>query len=66
MVIKKIREALEKRRQRRAEEVVEQNQLESYRENEQMQKAEQLKKEADRLAHLKQYKTAIDEYNKAL
>ncbi len=66
MVIKKIREALEKRRQRKAEEIIEQNKLESYRENEQMQKAEQVKKEADRLAHLKQYKTAIDEYNKAL
>ena len=66
MAIKKIREALEKRRQRKAEEIVEKNKLESYRENEQMQKAEQIKKEADRLAHLKQYKTAIDEYNKAL
>ena len=66
MVIKKIKEALEKRRQRKAEEIIEQNKLESYRENEQLQKAEQIKKEADRLAHLKQYKTAIDEYNKAL
>jgi tetratricopeptide (TPR) repeat protein len=66
MVIKKIKEALEKRRQRKAEEIIEKNKLESYRENEQMQKAEQVKKEADRLAHLKQYKTAIDEYYKAL
>jgi len=66
MVIKKIRGAIEKRRQRKAEEVIEKDKLESYRENEQLQKAEQVKKEADRLAHLKQYKTAIDEYNKAL
>lgn len=66
MVIGKIKEALERRRQRKIEEDIEQNKLESYRENEQLQKAEQVKKEADRLAHLKQYKTAIDEYNKAL
>lgn len=66
MVIGRIREALEKRRQRKAEEIIEQGKLERYRENEQLQKAEQIKKEADRLAHLKQYKTAIDEYNKAL
>ena len=66
MVIRKIREVLEKRRQRKAEEIIEEGKLESYRENEQLQKAEQIKKEADRLAHLKQYKTAIDEYNKAL
>ena len=62
MVIAKIKEALEKRRQRKIEE----SKLESYRETEQMRKAEQIKKEADRLAHLKQYKTAIEEYNKAL
>tara|TARA_Y100000310_G_scaffold203351_1_gene203591 strand:- start:24896 stop:26005 length:1110 start_codon:yes stop_codon:yes gene_type:complete len=66
MVIGKIKEALEKRKQRKVEEDIEKNKLESYRENEQLQKAEQIKKEADRLAHLKQYKTAIDEYNKAL
>jgi len=66
MVIKSIRRAIEKRRQKKAEEIVEKEKLDSYRENEQMQKAEQVKKEADRLAHLKQYKTAIDEYNRAL
>jgi len=66
MVIGRIKEALEKRRQRKIEEDIERNKLESYRETEQMQKAEQIKKEADRLAHLKQYKTAIEEYNKAL
>jgi len=66
MVIGKIREALEKRKQRKIEEEIEKNRLESYRETEQMQKAEQIKKEADRLAHLKQYKTAIEEYFKSL
>lgn len=66
MVIGKIKEVLEKRRQRKAEETMEKNRLESYRESEQMRKAEQIKKEADRLAHLRQYKTAIEEYNKAL
>ena len=45
MVIKKIKEAMEKRRQRKAEEIIEQEKLESYRENEEMNKAEQIKKE---------------------
>ncbi len=66
MVIKKIREVIEKRRQKKAAKDLEEEKLESYRENKQMQQAEQMKKEADRLAHLKQYKTAIDEYSKAL
>jgi len=66
MVIKKITELMEKRRQRKAEDIMEEQKLESYKENEDMLKAEQVKKEADRLAHLKQYKTAIEEYNKAL
>ena len=66
MVLKKLKEALEQRRQRKEAEALENDRLESYRESEQMRKAEQIKKEADRLAHLKQYKTAIDEYNKAL
>jgi|TARA_Y100000310_G_C20652922_1_gene800445 tetratricopeptide (TPR) repeat protein len=66
MVIKIIRRAIENRRQKKAEDIVEKEKLDSYRENQQMQKAEQAKKEADRLAHLKQYKTAIEEYNKAL
>jgi len=57
---------MEKRREKKAEEIIENEKLESYKENETMQKAEQVKKEADRLAHLKQYQTAIDEYNKAL
>jgi tetratricopeptide (TPR) repeat protein len=66
MVISRIKEALEKRRQRKIEDDIENNKLEDYRENEQLQKADQIKKEADRLAHLKQFKTAIEEYNKAL
>lgn len=66
MVIQRIKEAIENLKQRRAEEANEQNRLTSYRESEQMQKADQIKKEADRLAHLKQYKSAIEEYNKAL
>jgi len=57
---------MEKRRQKKAEELVEKERLESYRGSEEMKRAEQVKKEADRLAHLKQYKHAIDEYNKAL
>ena len=66
MVLEKIKEALKTRRERKAQEAVEIERLESYRESEQMQKAEQIKKEADRLAHLKQYQSAIDEYHKAL
>src|SRR3989338_2814482 len=60
MVIGRIKAALERRKQRKIEEEIEKNRLESYRET------EQIKKEADRLAHLKQYKTAIEEYHKAL
>ncbi|MBW2975813.1 hypothetical protein KY347_00035 [Candidatus Woesearchaeota archaeon] len=66
MVIKRLKEAMEKRKQRKTEKLIEEGRLESFRESEQMQKAEQVKKEADRLAHLKQYETAIEEYNKAL
>ncbi len=66
MVIQRIKEAIKKIRRRRADEIEEENKLVSYRESGQMQKAEQIKKEADRLAHLKQYKSAIEEYNKAL
>jgi tetratricopeptide (TPR) repeat protein len=66
MVIRKISTILEKRREKKAEKTVERQKLESYRESEEMGKAEQVKKEADRLAHLKQYKTAIEEYSRAL
>jgi tetratricopeptide (TPR) repeat protein len=40
--------------------------LESFKETEEMRKAEDMKREADRLASLKQYKVAINEYIKAL
>ena len=66
MVIGRIKKILENRRKKKAEELAEEQKLESYRESEDMKKAEHIKKEADRLAHLKQYKHAIDEYNKAL
>ena len=66
MVIKKIKEAIENRRQKKAEKIIEKERLENFRENEDLIRAEQVKKEADRLAHLKQYKTSIDEYKRAL
>jgi len=40
--------------------------LGSFRETEEMRKAEEIKREADRLAQLKQYATAIEEYHKGL
>lgn len=62
----RIGDFLERRRQKKASEIVEGGMLDSYRESEEIRKAESLKKEADRLVHLKQYKTAIEEYHKAL
>lgn len=66
MVIGRIKEALKKMREQKEQQDAEEQKLESYRQSEEMKKAEQIKKEADRLAHLKQYKHAIDEYKKAL
>jgi len=66
MVIKKLTSLIEKRREKIADKIIQKEKLESYRQSEEMKKAEQVKKEADRLAHLKQYKTAIEEYNKTL
>ena len=66
MVIQRIREFLENRRQLKAEESTEEERLENYRKSQGLKDAEQIKKEADRLAHLKQYKHAIEEYLKAL
>ena len=66
MVIRHIRKFWESRKKRMAERRKEKEQLESFRETEEMKKAEEIKREADRLAQLKQYKTAIEEYNKAL
>lgn len=52
----------EKREQRRKERA----ELDTARETEELKQAEQLKKEADRLAQLKQYKPAVEEYRKAI
>ena len=66
MVIARIKKFLENQKQRFQERRSEKNKLESFRETEEMKKAEEIKREADRLAQLKQYQTAIEEYNKAL
>ena len=66
MVIGKIKKFIERQSQKFQEIRQEKNRLESFRETEEMKKAEEIKKEADRLAQLKQYSTAIEEYNKAL
>src|SRR3989338_8684520 len=66
IVIARIKEAFKKMREQKEQEQVDEQKLDSYRQSEEMKKAEQVKKEADRLAHLKQYKHAIDEYSKAL
>ena len=66
MVVKAFNEYLEERRKKKAARIVEGGMLDSYRESEEVRKAEQLKKEADRLIHLKQYGAAIEEYKRAL
>ncbi len=66
MVISHIKRFFASQKNRLAERRKEKEQLESFRETEEMRKAEEIKREADRLAQLKQYKTAIEEYNKAL
>ena len=66
MVINHIKKFFENQKKRLAERRKESSRLESFRETEEMKKAEEIKREADRLAQLKQYKTAIEEYNKAL
>src|SRR3990167_7457 len=66
MVISRIKRFFESQKKKFDERRQERNKLESFRETEEMQKAEEIKREADRLAQLKQYKTAIEEYNKAL
>src|SRR3989338_1183392 len=65
MVIEEIKKALKERKKRKRENMEEEN-LQSFRESEDIRKAEIIKKEADRLAQLKQYKTAIEEYGKVL
>jgi len=66
MVIARIKQFFENRKNRLAERRKEKEQAESFKETEEMRKAEEIKREADRLAQLKQYTTAIEEYNKAL
>ena len=66
MVIGRIRDFFAERKRQKAHRRSEKEQAETFRETEEMRSAESLKKEADRLAQLKQYKTAIEEYGKAL
>ena len=66
MVISHIKRFFANQKKRLEERRKEKGKLESFRETEEMRKAEEIKREADRLAQLKQYKTAIEEYNKAL
>ena len=66
MVINHIKKFFENQKKRLLERKKEKDKLESFRETEEMKKAEEIKREADRLAQLKQYQTAIEEYNKAL
>lgn len=66
MVIGKLKNFFEEQKRKRDNRRQEAEQAESFRETEEMRTAESLKKEADRLAQLKQYKTSIEEYRKAL
>ena len=66
MVINSIKRFFESQKRKLAERRSEKAKIESFRETEEMKKAEDIKKEADRLAQLKQYTTAIEEYNTAL
>jgi tetratricopeptide (TPR) repeat protein len=66
MVIGKIRQFLKEQKKKREQRHRAEEDAEQFRETEEMKQAETIKKEADRLAQLKQYKTAIDEYRKAL
>jgi len=66
MVIGRIKRFLEAQKKRLQNIRKDKEKIESFRETEEMKKAEEIKREADRLAQLKQYATAIEEYNKAL
>ncbi len=66
MVISRIKNFFASQKRKLQARKKEQDKLESFRETEEMRKAEEIKREADRLAQLKQYSTAIEEYNKAL
>jgi len=66
MVLKAVKDLLGKPQSFFGEKKKEKTELENFRETEEMREAEDIKKEADRLAQLKQYKTSIEEYDKAL
>ncbi len=66
MVIAKLKRFLENQGRKISGLRKEKMQIESFRETEEMRKAEEMKREADRLAQLKQFSAAIEEYNKAL
>ena len=66
MVIHHIKKFFADQKKKLDERRKEKDKLESYKETEEMRQAEDTKREADRLAQLKQYRTAIEEYVKAL
>jgi len=66
MVIHHIKKFFDNQKRKFEERRREKGKIESFKQTEEMTQAEEVKKEADRLAQLKQYKTAIEEYNKAL
>ncbi len=66
MVIEKIKDFFINQKNKIYSRRREKGRLESFRETEEIKKAEEIKREADRLAQLKQYQTAIEEYSKAL
>ncbi len=66
MVIGKIKDFFSEQKKKREMRRREEDSAETFRETEEMKQAEAIKKEADRLAQLKQYKTAIEEYGKSL
>ena len=64
--MKIFRSALDNQKQKWKESKREKEKLESYQEGEQINEAENIRKDAKRLAVLKQYETAIAEFEKAL
>jgi len=66
MVIKMLKSALDNQKRKWKESQLEKEKVKQYQENEQIQAAEQIRRDAKRLAVLKQYETAIAEFGKAL
>lgn len=66
MVIKSLKNFISKQKDIIQQRLRDKRSTENFRQTEDMIKAEEIKKEADRLAQLKQYKHSIEEYNKAL